>query len=173
MPDYYFELRHQQLAAMHAALDAFDEIAWEYAVLSGRRYHAVELYELDGAEHVIVCLGSTGGTVKDVVDAMRAEGDAVGLVQVRSFRPFPRADVRAALGTRARVSVLDRADSPGGSPPLFAEVAAAVQGMPVELRSMVYGLGGRDLHPEDVRALVAGEERTHAYIGLRGEPCPA
>ncbi len=172
MPDYYFEFRHQQLAAMQAALDAFDEIAWEYAVLSGRRYHAVELYGLDGAEHVIVCLGSTGGTVKDVVDAMRAEDDAVGLVQVRSFRPFPRADVRAALGTRARVSVLDRADSPGGSPPLFAEVAAAVQGMPVELRSMVYGLGGRDLHPEDVRALFAGEERTHAYIGLRGEPCP-
>jgi pyruvate ferredoxin oxidoreductase alpha subunit len=171
MPDYYFELRHQQLAAMQAALDAFDRIAWEYALLSGRRYHAVELYGLDGAEHVVVCLGSTGGTVKDVVDAARAEGDAVGLVQIRSFRPFPRADVRAALGMHARISVLDRADSPGGAPPLFADVAAAVQGMPVELRSFVYGLGGRDIHPEDVRALFT-DERTHAYLGLRGEPCP-
>ena len=170
MPDYYFELRHQQLAAMQAALDVFDHVAWEYAMLSGRRYHAVELYDLDGADHVIVCLGSTGGTVKDVVDT---EGGAVGLVQIRSFRPFPRADVRAALGTCARVTVLDRADSPGGAPPLFADVAAAVQGMPVDLRSVVYGLGGRDLHPEDVRALTAGDERTHTYLGLRGEPCPA
>jgi pyruvate ferredoxin oxidoreductase alpha subunit len=169
MPDYYFELRHQQLSAMQAALDAFGHIAWEYGMLSGRRYHAVELYHVDRAEHVIVCLGSTGGTVKDVVDA---EGDAVGLVQIRSFRPFPRADVRAALGTRARVTVLDRADSPGGAPPLFAEVAAAVQGMPVDLQSVVYGLGGRDLHPEDVRTLIAGDERAHVYLGLRGEPCP-
>jgi pyruvate ferredoxin oxidoreductase alpha subunit len=164
MPDYYFELRHQQLAAMNAALDAFDHIAWEYAVLSGRRYRTVEVYDLGGADHVIVCLGSTGGTVKDVTDAARAEGDAVGLVQVRSFRPFPRADVRAALGTHTRVSVLDRADSPGGAPPLFADVAAALHDIPVDLRSFVY--------PEDVLALL-GEERKHAYLGLRGEPCPA
>ena len=69
------------------------------------------------------------------------------------------------------MSVLDRADSPGGAPPLFAEVAAALHGIPIDLRSFVYGLGGRDLHPEDVRALLA-DERTHAYVGLRGEPCP-
>jgi pyruvate ferredoxin oxidoreductase alpha subunit len=172
MPDYYFELRHQQLAAMHAALDVFEEIACEYALLSGRRYRPVELYELDGADDVVVCLGSTGGTVKDVVDSLRADRDAVGLVEVRSFRPFPRADLRAALGTRRRVTVLDRADSPGGAPPLFAEVAAALQGIPVDLRSVVYGLGGRDLHPDDVRALLA-DESDRVYAGLRGDACPA
>jgi pyruvate ferredoxin oxidoreductase alpha subunit len=171
MPDYYFELRHQQGAAMQAALPVFEEIAAEFYAHSGRRYHSVEPYSLAGAEHVILCLGSTGGTVKDVVDELRGEGEAVGLLELRSFRPLPRHDLRTALDDVPTVSVLDRADSPGGAPPLFAELAAALSGTEVELRSYVYGLGGRDIHPEDIRALYA--ERGPAYIGLRGAPCPA
>ena len=171
MPDYYFELRHQQGAAMQAALSVFEEIAAEFYARSGRRYHSVEPYALDGADHAIVCIGSTGGTVKDVVDELRGEGEAVGLLELRSFRPLPRHDLRIALDAVPTVSVLDRADSPGGSPPLFAELAAALQGTEVELRSYVYGLGGRDIHPEDIRALYA--ERGPAYVGLRGIPCPA
>ena len=89
MPDYYYEVRHQQVAAMAAALGVFDEIASEYAALSGRSYGAIEPYLLDDAERAIVCLGSTGGTVKDVVDELRAEGAPVGLLEIRSFRPLP------------------------------------------------------------------------------------
>jgi pyruvate ferredoxin oxidoreductase alpha subunit len=170
MPDYYFELRHQQGAAMHAALPLFEQLAAELAALSGRSYHAVEPYALGGAEHVILCLGSSAGTVKDVVDELRDGGEPVGLLELRSFRPLPREDIRAALETVRIVSVLDRADSPGGAPPLFADLAAAVHGLDVELRSFVYGLGGRDLHPEDIRDVFDG--RGPAYVGLRGAPCP-
>jgi pyruvate ferredoxin oxidoreductase alpha subunit len=172
MPDYYFELRHQQLAAMHAALDVIDEIACEYGVLSGRRIRPVEPYRLDGAEHVLVCLGSTGGTAKDVVDELQDEGEPVGLVELHSFRPLPRCDLRALLAARSTVTVLDRADSPGGAPPLFAEIAAALTGTSAVLRSVVYGLGGRDLHPDDIRRIYAGND-ARAYAGLRGVPCPA
>jgi pyruvate ferredoxin oxidoreductase alpha subunit len=171
MPDYYFELRHQQTAAMQAALAVFEAIAAEFYTLSRRRYHSIEPYALEGADHAIVCIGSTGGTVKDVVDELRGEGEAVGLLELRSFRPLPRHDLRTALVAVPTVSVLDRADSPGGAPPLFADVAAALYGTDVELRSYVYGLGGRDIHPEDIRALYA--ERGPAYVGLRGAPCPA
>ena len=73
MPDYYFELRHQQLAAMQAALAVFERSQRSSSALSGRRYRSLEPYALDGAEHAIVCLGSTGGTVKDVVDELRAK----------------------------------------------------------------------------------------------------
>jgi pyruvate ferredoxin oxidoreductase alpha subunit len=156
MPDYYFELRHQQLAAMQNALEVFEELALEFEKLSGRRYQTLEPYALDGAEHAIVCLGSSGGTVKDVVDELRGEGERVGLLEIRSFRPFPKEWVRAALRGVRCVSVLDRADSPGGAPPLYAEVAAARDGV-VEVRSYVYGLGGRDLHPEDVKTIFHGE----------------
>jgi pyruvate ferredoxin oxidoreductase alpha subunit len=95
----------------------------------------------------------------------------VGLLELRSFRPLPRHDLRTALDTIRTVSVLDRADSPGGAPPLFAELAAALHGTEIELRSFVYGLGGRDLHPEEIRAVFT--EGSGSYIGLRGAPCPA
>jgi pyruvate ferredoxin oxidoreductase alpha subunit len=172
MPDYYFELRHQQLAGIQAALEAFDELGREFARVSGRSYHALEPYALGDAERVVVCLGSTGGTVKDVVDDLRADGERVGLLQIRSFRPFPRAQLRAALAHTRSVFVLDRADSPGGAAPLFADVAAALVGSPVAASSVVYGLGGRDIHPDDIRT-VLGELHPPAYLGLRGEPCPA
>jgi pyruvate ferredoxin oxidoreductase alpha subunit len=171
MPDYYFELRHQQLAAMHAALDVFETIADEFEGISGRGYRSLESYRIDDAEHVIVCLGSTGGTVKDVVDELRLEGARVGVVEVRSFRPFPRERVRALLDVVPTVSVLDRADSPGGAPPLFADVAAAGAGAACELRSFVYGLGGRDLHPDEIRSVFEGESAP-GYLSLRGAPCP-
>jgi pyruvate ferredoxin oxidoreductase alpha subunit len=176
MPDAYFELRYQQAAALVAALDAFDEVAEEFAALSGRRYHALEPYALDGAERVAVTLGSSGGTVKDAVDAMRADGHAVGSVEIRAFRPFPHALARLALGARRSVAILDRADSPGGRPPLYAEVAAALTGTHTRLDSYVFGLGGRDLHPEDVREVLVDEREPGAppvYVGLRGAPCPA
>jgi pyruvate ferredoxin oxidoreductase alpha subunit len=170
MPDSYYELRHQQVAAIWAALDVFPRIAAEFAALSGRSYAALEPYALDDAERAIVCLGSTGGTIKDVIDELRHEGERVGLLELRSFRPFPRDGVRAALGHLDRVSVLDRADSPGGWPPLYAEIAAALYGSGVQLRSHVYGLGGRDLRPERIREVFVAEDAP-SYLDLRGAPC--
>ncbi|HZR96698.1 MAG TPA: hypothetical protein VFA56_13455 [Gaiellaceae bacterium] len=170
MPDSYFELRHQQVAGLAAALDVFPGIAAEFASVSGRSYAALEPYELEDAERAIVCLGSTGGTVKDVVDELRAAGERVGLLEIRSFRPFPRHAVREALAHVEVAAVLDRADSPGGWPPLFADVAASLYGSDVHIRSHVYGLGGRDLHPERIREVFA-PAGAPSYLDLRGAPC--
>jgi len=171
MPDYYFELRRAQAQALETALDVVAEVAAELEELTGRRYEAVQSYRLDGAERALVALGSSAGTIKDVVDERREAGEAVGLLELGSFRPFPAADVAQALAGCLEVIVLDRADSPGGAAPLYAEVAAALFGAGCTLRGHVYGLGGRDLHPEDVRDLIDG--RASAYVGLRGERCPA
>jgi pyruvate/2-oxoacid:ferredoxin oxidoreductase alpha subunit len=78
--------------------------------------------------------------------------------------------VRELLAAARSVIVLDRADSPGGAPPLHAELAAAMYGSGADLHGHVYGLGGRDLHPEDVRAIFAGSSPAH--VGVRGETCP-
>ncbi len=161
MPDSYFELRHDLVRAQEAALRVIEEISEEFAELSGRTHAAVEGYRLEGAERALVAMGSTAGTAKDVVDGLRAGGEAVGLLQVRSFRPFPVEAVREALRDVGDVAVLDRADSPGGRPPLFAEVV----GLARNVRSHVYGLGGRDIHPEDIRAVFAGAAAR--YVGLR------
>ena len=170
MPDYYFELRRQQIAALEAALDALPELALEYEQLSGRAYGALEPYRLEDADRVLVALGSAAGTVKDVVDELRDEGEQVGLVKIVSFRPFPAAALVELLREVPSVIVLDRAASPGGAAPLRAEVASALNGQGTYVDGHVYGLGGRDLHPEDVRDVFA--RRVGAYVGLRGEPCP-
>ncbi|HEV7133638.1 MAG TPA: hypothetical protein VGN27_07920 [Gaiellaceae bacterium] len=169
MPDYYFEFRRDQAAALVRALDVLPELADELALLSGRRYDVVEEYALDGADRAIVALGSSAGTIKDVVDELRAGGERVGLLKIASFRPFPVAAVAAALEDVETVHVLDRADSPGGAPPLYAELAAALYGSRSELHSHVYGLGGRELHPADIRELFAGTAGD--YVGLRGAAC--
>jgi pyruvate ferredoxin oxidoreductase alpha subunit len=171
MPDYYYEFRRQQSAAIEAALPVLDGLAAELATLTGRPLGAVDAYGVEDAERVIVALGSTAGTVKDVVDDLRDEGEAVGVLEIVSFRPFPADRVRSLLTAAATVIVLDRADSPGGAPPLHAELAAALYGGRAELHGHVYGLGGRDLHPDDVRAIFA--QHTSSYVSVRGEPCPA
>jgi len=171
MPDYYFELRRAQTAALENALPALDEVATELSALTGRPLAALERYRLGGARTVIVAMGSTAGTVKEGVDALRDEGVPVGLLRIVSYRPFPAVAVAQALAQAETVVVLDRADSPGGAPPLFAELAAALYGSGAALRSHVFGLGGRDFHPDDLREIVAGE--APAYVGLRSEPCPA
>ncbi len=107
--------------------------------------------------------------MKDVVDELREEGEPVGLLKLTSFRPFPADAIAAALHGIDSIVVLDRADSPGGTPPLHAEVAAALYGSSSQLSGAVYGLGGRDLHPADIRAAFAGSAPAH--IGLRGDPC--
>jgi pyruvate ferredoxin oxidoreductase alpha subunit len=114
-------------------------------------------------------MGSTAGTLKEGVDILREQDVAVGLLRVVSFRPFPREAVTEALLDADEVVVLDRADSPGGTPPLFAELAAALYGSRTELRGHVYGLGGRDFHPDDLSDVISGY--APAYLGLRSESC--
>jgi pyruvate ferredoxin oxidoreductase alpha subunit len=171
MPDYYFELHHQLEAAMQAALAVLPGLAAELEALTGRGLAALEPYRLDGAEHALVCLGSTAGTAKDVVDELREAGHAVGLLRLCSFRPFPRAAVCEALAGAPVVSVLDRASSPGGAPAHFAELAAALRPAPPDFRSYVYGLGGRDLHPADIRSVLVERDASvePRYLGLRSE----
>jgi pyruvate ferredoxin oxidoreductase alpha subunit len=161
MPDYYYELRHQQVQAMAAALDAIEELTPELGTLTGRRYGLLDGYRLDGAETVVVCLGSTAGTAKDVVDEL----DGVGVLRICSYRPFPEAEIREALAGAHEVVVLDRANAPGAQAPLYTELAATLYGSGIELRGHVYGLGGRELHPDDVRDVIDG--RVGHFVGLR------
>jgi pyruvate ferredoxin oxidoreductase alpha subunit len=170
MPDYYFELKHQQVAAMATAGEVLDQLVDELEGFTGRRYEPLERYRLDDAARAIVLMGSSAGTAKDVVDELRNRHQPVGLLRIGSFRPFPAEGVREALHGVADAAVLDRADSPGGAPPLFAEVAAANDGR-ARLRSVVYGLGGRELHPEDIEGIFGSlrdrAPATPTYAGLR------
>ena len=104
------------------------DVARDYAKLSGREYGLFEEYMLDDAEIAIVVLGSTAGTAKEVVKALRADGVKAGLLKVRVFRPFPACEIARALQGKKAVAVMDRSDSFNAvSGPVFAEVRSAMR----------------------------------------------
>ncbi len=154
LQDYYFEHKRQQIEAMRNAPKVVRDVGKAYGEISGRSYDLLEAYELEGATRVIVALGSTAGTAKAVVDEMRAAGEAVGLLKIRCFRPFPEAEIAEKLSRAKAVAVLDRSVSfgaPGG--PVHKEIKAALYGTgcDIGLVNYIYGLGGRDVSMDHIR----------------------
>lgn len=158
LPNYYFEFKRQQEEAMRNALRVIGEVHKEYSQLSGRSYGdgLLDKYRLDDAEVVIVCIGSTAGTVKTVVDDFREEGIKAGLLRVRTFRPFPADGIVKALSQAKAVAVMDKSMSFGGNGgALFHEVRNALYGAQVQpyVIDYVYGLGGRDTSQSQIRGV--------------------
>lgn len=155
---WYFEHKVAQQRAMTRAFRVIEEVAAEYAELSGRHYGLLDPYRLEDAEIAIVVVGSTAGTVRMVVDKLRAQGVRAGMVRVRVFRPFPHRQYAEALQHVKAVAVLDRADSFGAQGgPVFLEVRAALYDCDPrpQVVPFIYGLGGRDIFPDDIEQAFA------------------
>src|SRR5574344_563016 len=90
---YLFEHKYQQAEAMKNAKKVIAEVAVDFEKLTGRKYSFFEEYKLDNAEIAIVCMNSTAGTTKYVVDELRAKGVKAGLLKLRMFRPFPAEEI--------------------------------------------------------------------------------
>lgn len=148
LQNYYFEHRLPMFQAMQSAKAVIKQVGKEFGEKYGRHYDLLEKYKLADAEVAIICLGSTAGTAKDVVDALRAKGQKVGLLKIRVFRPFPIEDIAEALAHLQAVAVLDRSDSLNGyGGPVFTEVCSALfnSAQKPKIINYVYGLGGRDI----------------------------
>ena len=179
--DYYFEHKRQQEEAMKKAYEVIKQVHEEYAQLSGRRYGngLVEPYQLEDAEIAAVCIGSTAGTVKTVVDELREKGVKAGLLRIRVFRPLPVQDIIQWLTDKKAVAVMDRACSFGGNGgPLFHEIRHSLYDLPNRppVVNYIYGLGGRDTPPHLIRKIYqdlqkiaeTGQvEQLVSFIGLR------
>lgn len=153
---YLFEHKYQQAEAMKKAKDVILNVSKDFEELTGRKYSFFEEYRLDDAEFAIVCMNSTAGTVKAVVDELRAKGIKAGLLKIRVFRPFPADEVANALGHLKAVAILDKADSLnaiGGA--LFEDVTLSmyVNGKNVPAINYIYGIGGRDTTTKDIHTV--------------------
>ncbi|OPX63315.1 MAG: Pyruvate synthase subunit PorA [Methanomassiliicoccales archaeon PtaB.Bin134] len=173
MPDYYFEIKYQLATAMEEAVAVTRKVMEEFGELSGRKYDLVEGYHLDDAEYVIVAMGSTAGTLRFVVDKLRAEGKKVGSLKIRLFRPFPAEDVAKMLKGKKAVAVMDRAMSPGTGGALYSDILQSVHDLKdaPKVTNYVYGLGGRDVMPgqltEVFEDLMKGRGKRINYMGVR------
>jgi pyruvate ferredoxin oxidoreductase alpha subunit len=182
LQNYYFEFKRQQEEGMEHAINVIQQVNSEYAKISGRSYGngLVEEYHLEDAEVAAICLGSTAGTMKTVVDDLRQQGVKAGLLRLRTFRPLPVEALRSALANVKAVAVMDKCMSFGGNGgPVFHEVRHLLyeEANRPYVVNYIYGLGGRDASPVELRSiyenlqriLQAGRVETPIqYLGLRG-----
>ena len=129
----------------------------------------------DDADIGVLVLGSTAGTARVAVRAMREKGVNVGLVKLRLFRPFPKEEIVNAVKGMKALAVMDRSDSFGAfGGPVFSEVRSALLGEDIEVTNYIYGLGGRDIRQDQVEqaiqetAHVAKTGKVKSYINYLG-----
>ncbi len=153
---YLFEHKYQQAEAMRNAKKVILEVSQEFEKLTGRKYSFFEEYKMEDAELVVVCMNSTAGTTKAVVDDLRIKGVKAGLLKVRMFRPFPASEIAKALSKAKAIAVLDKADSLNGAGgALFEDVVSGlyVNNKNVPIVNYVYGIGGRDTTTKDIQSV--------------------
>lgn len=149
--------KYQLNRAMEAALEQLPGLFDEFAAVSGRQYSLVDSYRTEDADVVVFLLNSAAETAKDAVDRLRNQGLNVGVVSPNVLRPFPLAEIRAALGNAKVIVIGDRADSYGSNGgnmthEIKAALAESRVGNPPLFISRVYGLGGKPFTVPDAEA---------------------
>ena len=178
---YLFEHKYQQAEAMRNAKKAIKEVAEDFEKLTGRSYSFFEEYKSQDADYIIVCMNSTAGTTKFVVDKLREKGIKAGLIKVRMFRPFPAEEIAEALKNAKSIAVLDKADSLNGAGgALFEDVTSSMftNNVFIPTINYIYGIGGRDTKVEDIESVFNDlsnintnkkVENPYRYLGVRRE----
>ncbi len=177
---YLFEHKAQQAEAMKKAKDVILDVSKQFEEWTGRKYGLFEEYKLEDADFAIVCMNSTAGTTKFVVDKLRKQGIKAGLLKIRVYRPFPAKEIASSLAHVKAVAILDKSDSlnaAGGA--LFTDVTSGMQvnNVNVPTVSYIYGIGGRDVPAEqiesvyeDLKKIVTSGgkiQNPYRYLGLR------
>ena len=162
-PDVFFTGRETVNKYYNAVPEIVQETMNKFAELTGRQYNLFDYYGAPDAEDVVVMMGSGCETVAATIDYLIAQGEKVGMVMVRLYRPFDcKAMVNSLPETVARITVLDRTKEPGApGDPLYLDVRAAI-GEACETNSTIYppvvlsgryGLGSAEFTPAMVKAV--------------------
>ena len=172
-PSTYTEFRYKQEKAMGEALKKIEDVANEFRDIYGRYYGGlVDGYALDDAQIVIMAMGSVIGTIKDTIDILRGQGESVGLLKVRSFRPFPVDAIRKALKNAKIVITLDKNISVGKNEgALCTEVKACLYNFDLRIPviGFMLGHGGRDIPVSTIIKIVNKAKLVEKGIFMESE----
>ncbi len=175
-PDYYMETRYALQETLKDTLTLIPKITADFSKVFGRAYNGlIEEYQIKDADKVIIAMGSVCGTIKEVVDELRAKGKKVGVLKITSYRPFPAQAIYDALKDVPKIAVVDRAVSLGSYAPLFSEIKCAFcskKKKPQAISSFIVGLGGRDITKDSIKEifrLLTAKEITGEFIDLKPE----
>ncbi len=168
LPDYFYEIKMQNVIAMEKAKKEFLRIDKEVNKLLKHETGYFEEYKLKDAKVVIVALSSTCGTVKSVINELRKKGKKVGLLKLRLFRPFPKEELKRVLGNK-KIIVMDRSVSLGSDAPLYIEIKNATESK--DIYSVIYGLGGRNIYEKEIKYIferaLNNKLKKLEYVGVR------
>jgi pyruvate/2-oxoacid:ferredoxin oxidoreductase alpha subunit len=151
----YREYKH----LAHVGMDSVKEVALnvdrEFKAKFGRGYGIIEPFMVEDAEVVIVTAGSMTSTAKLAISKMREEGKQIGLLKIRTFRPFPVEAVQRALTGRKKIAVVDRNFSVGGGGIFCQELRSALVHSPDRplVFSFIAGSGGTDINPDTIQKI--------------------
>jgi len=154
-PTIYMEMRHSIQKAMERVPGELERVEQEFAAIFNRKYGPMEAIHCDDAEVIMVVTGTAASTCRKVISDLRSQGEQVGMLKLRMFRPFPTDLTRRILGSAHKVAVIDRNFSFGASGIFAQEVRAALcnynEHPPVF--GYIAGLGGRDVTPETLEEI--------------------
>ncbi len=152
MSDYFTEIMKAKDEAVKNSKKVILEVWDEWAKMFDRSYKPVETYKADDADVLLLTMGSMGETAQLAIDELRVKGVKAGLVKLRLWRPFPFAEIKAAVKNAKKLIVTDRAVSFGGpGGPVFSEIKSALyaETRRPAIYNYIYGLGGRDITVHD------------------------
>ena len=166
----YLEVKKAEREAIDASADSILAIGKEFEELTGRGYSHIEGYGMEDAETALIVLGSSAGNARAVARELRAEGKKVGVIKIRTYRPFPAKEVAEMVKGCKAIAVLDRAESFGApAGPLALDTMSALyeNSVMIPLRPYIYGLGGSDVKLDLIRSVYDDLDKAAA-----GEPSP-
>lgn len=153
-PDAFLEVRYLAHHRQMSALELIPKLSAEFKEQFGREAGGlIKTYHCENAKTIVVALGSVMGTIKDVIDEMRAEGCSIGAVAICSFRPFPSEELHAVLAHAKRMVVLEKSLAVGIGGIVSHNLRMAVSGISLHAYTVVAGLGGRAITKDSLRNL--------------------
>ena len=156
-PDVYFQMAESINKYYEDIPDVVENYMSEITKLTGREYHCFDYYGAKDADRIIISMGAVSEVVEEVVDYLNKNGEKVGLVKVRLYRPFSVEKLLKAIPTSVKkIAVLDRTKEPGSiGEPLYLDIVKAYNGK--ENAPMIiggrFGLGSKDPTPSDIAAV--------------------
>ncbi|MBF0989967.1 MAG: pyruvate ferredoxin oxidoreductase [Clostridiales bacterium] len=186
LPTHLFEHKRLQVEALANAKKVFKEASEKYEKISGRKINMIDTYMVEDAETVIIAIGSTAETIEEVVDRRRKNGEKVGVIAIRMFRPFPEEEIISALKNVKNIAVMDKVmDYSLNGGPLYKEIISAIYDIReknkdrdkdkdknIIVSNYIYGIGGRDIGVDDIEGIFddildnSNNEKIR-YVGLK------
>ena len=156
-PDVYFQHCESANPYYNALPDIVQGYMDKISAITGREYHLFDYYGAPDADRIVIAIGSVTDICKDVTDALNAHGEKVGVLNVHLFRPFSVKHFLSQIpDTVKKIAVLDRTREPGAiGEPLYLDVVSAIasSGRSIKVCGGRYGLGSKDVVPEDIMAV--------------------